>query len=463
MSRCLCLAFVVLSSAGCASHATQSIALYEHGDYAGAARAADSGLAAHPGDDALWGMRVRAAVALGDPDAVDKAYAAYAAQRGDLDKPLLRDLATATLGQALASPSAKLKLAAIAAIEEIEIQALADQVAERMGDDDDRVAAAAAVAIINGGYAQARHVAGDNMQSEDAEARRIAVDGVGKKVGRPALVDLEKSASDRDARVRRVAVYWLGQLKDADAVAIFAQRIKDEDDGVRAAAARAMAHLGIGDLAAYGKAAAADKSLAVRLAGVDLLLAAHATGELVALARDPEPLVAIEAAIAANANDLARDAVARALASPDAAIRAGAANTLVRALGKDGALAPARTLSADPELDVRLAAARVLVRAGDKAAAANVFAAALAADDAHDHAAQAAADLAALDDPRGLARLGELVRDPHRTPEQRAAAAAAHRSAHHVTPGLVAALADGNAVVRVQAAATLGALAKSRD
>src|SRR5512140_2591298 len=78
----------------CANHAQQAVALYETGDYAGAARAADSGLASHPGDEGLWQMRVRAALALGDAAGVAQAYAAYRGQlSGDDDKPLVRELA----------------------------------------------------------------------------------------------------------------------------------------------------------------------------------------------------------------------------------------------------------------------------------------------------------------------------------------------------------------------------------
>ena len=441
------LALTLSAAAGCANHAKPSITLYESGNYQAAAIAADEGLAAHPDDDALWGMRIRSALALGDGDAIVRAYTGYTAHRAELDKPLLKDLATATLAQALNSPSAKLELVAIEAIEDIEIQGLADAV----------------VAILHGGYAQAGQVAGDSLRSPDAEARRIAVEGVGKKVGRPAAADLEKAASDSDPRVRRAAVFWLGQIKDTDAVAIFAQRIKDEDDGVRAAAARALARVGIGDLGAYGKAAAADAALPVRIAAIDLLVAAHLDSDLGKLARDPDPILAVEASLALHDVGLARDAVQRAMASPDGSVRAGAANYLVRALGKDAALGPARQLAHDKELGVRLAAARVLAHAGDATEATKVFVAALGADDSRDHAAQAAADLAALGDARGAARLTELVRDPRRTPEQRAAAAAAHRSAHRVTPGLLAALADTNAIVRVEAAAALGALSKDRE
>jgi predicted Zn-dependent protease len=125
MSRTLLLVTVLTACAGRAKH---SVALYEAGDYAGASRAADEGLTQHPDDDGLWAMKVRAALALGDADAVAKAYAAYVEHRGSDDKELLRDLSTATLAQGLASPSAKLKVAAIDAIEDLELQALADQV-----------------------------------------------------------------------------------------------------------------------------------------------------------------------------------------------------------------------------------------------------------------------------------------------------------------------------------------------
>src|SRR5260370_5655688 len=101
---------VVFALAACASRAKPVVALYEAGDYAGAVREAERGLAAHPSDRDLWGMRIRAALALGDRDALATAYRAYRGHRGGDDRALLRDLAIATLGQALASPSARLKV-----------------------------------------------------------------------------------------------------------------------------------------------------------------------------------------------------------------------------------------------------------------------------------------------------------------------------------------------------------------
>jgi len=444
----------------CANHAQQAVALYETGDYAGAARAADSGLASHPGDEGLWQMRVRAALALGDAAGVAKAYAAYRDQlSGDDDKPLVRELAIATLGQALASPSVKLKIAAINAVEAAELQDLAEKVAERMTDDDDRVVAAAAIAVLHG-YPQAPQAAGEMLHSEDPEARRIAVDGIGKKVGKLAIADLEKAGEDPDARVRRTAIRWLGQLKDTDAIELLTKRLHDPDEAVRAASASALARVGIGNLPELAKLALRDRALAVRLAGIELLVAAHLVetqATLTALADDPDPIVAAEAAIARGGGEFAQKPIERAASSAEWTIRAGAANLAVRALGKQAALVIARKLAADPELPVRLAAARVLAHGGDRPAAAAIFVTALPDPD---HSLQAAIDLADQDDARGIQALEAAVRDPSHGPMARAAAAGAHHTAHRITPGLVAALADENGVVRVQAAAALAMLSR---
>ncbi|HEU0031109.1 MAG TPA: HEAT repeat domain-containing protein [Kofleriaceae bacterium] len=452
----LLLASGSVVGAGCMNRAGQSVSLYESGDYAGAARAADEGLAAHPKDSGLWQMRVRSALALGDGDGVAKAYAGYRAAAGEDDRELLRDLATATLGQALASPSVKLKLVAIEAVAAAELQALADQVAERMGDDDDRVAAAASAAVLRG-YPQAPQVASQMLRSDDPEARRLAVEGVGKKVGKLALVDLQKLAgSDPDARVRVAAIRWLGQLRDKEAVELLGRQLRHTDENVRAAAASALARIKTGDLVGFAGKALADRSLAVRLAGVELLEAANRPDELSKLVEDRDPMVAAEAAIALHRPELAAKALDRAATAEAWTIRAGAANMAVRAIGEDRAVALARKLVADPEVGVRLAAARVLAHGGDREAALAVFTAALTGDSA----LAAAIDLASLDDRRGAETLDKLVRDRGASADQRAAAASAHRAAHRVTPGLVAALADPSGLVRVEAAAAIVLTAK---
>jgi HEAT repeat protein len=446
----------LLLAAAC-GHAKQSITLYEKGDYAGSLRAADEGLSAYPDDNALWGMRIRAALALGDGAAVAKAYGDYTAKRGDDDHELLRDLSEATLWQALSAPSVKLKMRAIETAEDLEISSLEDDVAKQLGDDDERVQAAAAVAVLHG-FKQALEVADAMLHSENAEARRIALEGVAKKIKKLAIVDIENAANDSDAKVRAIAVRWLGAYKDKDAVEVCTKRLHDRDEGVRAAAVVALAQIGLGDTAAAAKVAIADRQVMVRLAGIRVLVMLGDQDKLVALAADPDRVVALAAAIEIKAThpDLVQTAVQRALLADDPAIRAGAVNQLVQALGKEAAVTAAKPLLADPEMAVRLAAARVLVHAGDKTDAMPVLEAGLAA-----HDLEATADLGALGDARALHALAELASDPKRTPDQRAAAVTAHGTAHHVTPALVAALADPSGIVRVEAAATLGTLAKN--
>jgi HEAT repeat protein len=438
---------VVLAFTACADRAKPSLARYEAGDYSGAAQEADRGLSAHPKDAGLWRMRIRSALALGDRDALVAAYRGYRAHRKNDDRALLRELAIATLTQALASPSARLKIDAIEAIEEVQIGELLEAVIQRLGDADERVATAAGVAVVHD-HPDAPQVVDAALRSDNVEARRIAVRGLGRKVGPIAAGELERAARDPEPRVRRAAVDGLGTIKDADGVAVLAQRLRDPDDATRAAAARALAKIGVGDLAAFAKVALADRVRDVRRAGVELYVAARANAELARLADDADPAIAIAAA---RTPESLRAAVRRAATAEDAEARALAAER-----ADDVALA--RQLAGDGDVGVRIAAARALARLGDRVAAASVLVAAASGTD--DHAIDAAAALAELGDARGLDALSALVADTKRAPESRAAAAAAHRRVRRATPGLVAALADPNALVRVAAAAACASLSR---
>lgn len=101
---------------------------------------------------------------------------------------------------------------------------------------------------------------------------------------------------------------------------------------------------------------------------------------------------------------------------------------------------------------MRLAAARLLLHLGQVERARQEMSAALAAPDAMLRL-DAAVDLARRDDPRAVAVMDRLARS--RSPEVRAAAIAAHAHPPRVTPGLVAALADPVAELRVAAAEKL--------
>jgi HEAT repeat protein len=358
-----------------------------------------------------------------------------------------------------------MKLVAIRAIASVEIEALADLVGERLGDDDDRVAATAAVATLRG-FGQAAGVATDMMTSEDPEARRIAVDGIAKKVGSAAIEDVRTAALDSDANVRMVAIRWLGTWQDAASSDVMLRNLTHPDAGVRAASVTALAQVGLAqnaapaDLLKLATKALGDPALAVRLAGVSVLVDAKATAELTKLVDDPHPLVAIEAAMGAKVS--AQSALDRAATHEQWTVRAGALNLVARA-DKDYAVTYANKLANDSELRVRLAAGRVLAAAWEREAATAIFVAAIATPTDDNADLGAAGDLARLHDERGTDALEAALRDTASAPERRIAAASAHLGARVVTPALVAALADPNGLVRVHAAATLAELVDDHE
>jgi HEAT repeat protein len=228
---------------GCASAPVrESVRRYESGDFAGSRAAAKAALARSESDDDAWGMKLRAELALGDAGAVMETYAAYQQRRGSDDAVLLRDVAQATLGQGLKSPAARVRMAAIVGVEAAEIEDLADAVMALLGDDNPQVAVTAALAVLSG-HPDAAKIAEIALKNDDPAVRRIAVNGVGKKVGMLAVADIRAAATDHDAGVRRIAVRWLGQLKDADSVDTLRGRLRDKDDGVRGAAATALAKI----------------------------------------------------------------------------------------------------------------------------------------------------------------------------------------------------------------------------
>ncbi|MEZ4368426.1 MAG: hypothetical protein R2939_19425 [Kofleriaceae bacterium] len=147
----------------------------------------------------------------------------------------------------------------------------------------------------------------------------------------------------------------------------------------------------------------------------------------------------------------------------DAATRAAAVIALGAILGDAAAATTAHGLLADPAPSVRRAAARVAAYGGtaaERADAVAVFAALMGDDDA-DLALTAAAELVALGDPRGADALSaRLVRQTDASSPRLRAAGLHLTVARIVTPGLVAALADPDARVRVAAAHALIALGR---
>ncbi len=465
--------------AACTSAATkQSVRLYEGGDYQAAAQAADRGIAADRDDDDAWQMRLRAALALGDADGVAGHYAAYQEARGGDDLELARELAQVTLGQALGSPSVAMRIAAIRAIEESELHDLADAVAQRMTDRDDRVVAAAAAAVLRG-YADAGTALDDMLRSEEPEARRLAIDGLGRKMATHAVAELAAAAGDPEPAVRQTALRHLAELRNAELTPTFQQALRDGADGVRAEAVSAFTQLArarrsLEAAHAALAAAAGDRALPVRLAAVRLAAALDDRAALSQLATDADFSVALAAAAAQKLDaTAARPLLERGLRAPGWPSRVATLNHLVALLGPALAQEQARAAALDPELAVRLAAARVLGQTGAKpeaiallASVVDPFAAAGPRSGVHAAAAapssrtiEAAVDLLHLGDPRGEASLSLLLRSGSSS-ELRASAASAHLLARKITPALLSALADPSGSVRLAAAIALAALAR---
>ena len=131
-------------------------------------------------------------------------------------------------------------------------------------------------------------------------------------------------------------------------------------------------------------------------------------------------------------------------------VRAASLNASQAVMKKDAWRRFAHMKLDDDDLRVRLAAARLL---DDDAAAIAIFTEALGNDDTR---LGAAIDLARLEDPRGLATLGELVVSPD--PATRRGAAAGYQQAHHLDGGLVPALADDDPLIRILAAGAILAM-----
>ncbi|MEZ4399680.1 MAG: HEAT repeat domain-containing protein [Kofleriaceae bacterium] len=456
-STCVAAVTAMAAATGCGPspsvrHAT---ALIDRGDYQAASQYTEAELAKQPDDVVLHRLRLRALLGTGDAASAVADYRAWrAAHGGTEDGPALRTMALTTVWQAVRSPSAALKVTAIRAVERLELEELATDVGRAMGDDDDQVVAAAAVAVLRA-FPQAPDAATQMLRSDDPAARAIAVEGIGRKVKGLAADDLRPLAGDPDPRVRAAVASYLGAIRDRADTARLLALAADANAEVRTAALRALAASDRGggrDLAARAQAGLADEALGPRLAAVALTARLGGAAALTPLFLHADPMVAATAAKAAKDRAAAAAALDRALASSEITIRAGAVNLLGAALANGEARARAAAATADPAPRVRLAAARALAYLGDRPGAIAALAPMLGADDLHDRA-DAAAELARADDPRGPAALIELGASTD--PTVRAAVVAAHLAAGLVGPGLWGALADPQAGTRLDAAIAL--------
>jgi len=448
---------VSLAACGPSAAAQHAQTLLDSGDYRSASTYAEGELVKHPDDAQLHRIRLRALLGLGDAPAAIADYRAWYRQRGSKDDgAALRTLAMTTIWQALTSPSVQLKVAAIRAVERLELEPLAQDVGRAMGDDNDLVAAAAAVAVLRA-FPQAPEVADQMLRSDDPAARAIAVEGIGRKARGFAADDLRPALSDPDPRVRAIAATTIGGFGDGRDTAKLLELTVDVSAEVRAAALRGLASGSRGrqpQLGTRARAALADESLGVRLAAVALIARVDGKDALRTLFADADPMVAITAAKGVGDRAAAVAVFDRALASNQIGVRAGAVNLLASALDRASATGRATTARTDASVTVQLAAARALAYLDQREPAIASFAtiAATEAGDAGDRAT-AAAELSRLGDARGAPVLVTLAASPD--PAVRRTVVMAHLAAGTITPGLWAALADDQPATRLDAATVL--------
>ncbi|MBT8492024.1 MAG: HEAT repeat domain-containing protein [Deltaproteobacteria bacterium] len=454
LSAVLFVAFA-FACGGTPPSAKRAESLLDQGDFGGAQEVADAELKRFPKHPTLWHVKIRASLGQGDTRGAVASYERWKEIREGLDdESALRTMARATLWQGLKVPSPEIRVAAIKAVERLEIESLALDVAKLMTSDDDSVAAAAAVAVLRS-HPQAPTVATNMMSSPDPRARAIVIDGLGRKIKALARDDITRGLSDKAPQVRLAAVGALAGLDSNDDTPALVAAVRSDRDGrVRARALRALNRGKRGlqvDLAAR---ALDDDYVGARLAAVEYL-EDHgddlSSGHLVKAAASADPLVRIRAAVALfkRGRGDGREVILTALEDKAWTTRAAAVNSVARAMPKKQALRLVGAALADRRTEVRLAAARALLALGGERMAIAELDKAL--DDAvARNRLDAAVDLSRLGKARGREVLAALAE--HRDPKVRSMAVPLQRFLPKPSRGLIRALGDDSARLRLVAA-----------
>ncbi len=426
------------------------------GDYEGAEKTAVFELKRYPKHPTLWRVRIQAAMGDRDNTRAAKLYGEWFKLRNKLhDRGTLRLMAMTMMWQGLRVPSVAVRTRTIQAIERLELEDLADDVSKLITHDDDRVAVAAAVALLKADRSAAR-VVGDSLRSDDMLARIIAINGIGRKVGAKARADIVAMLKDSKPAVRSAAVNVIGNFaSNEDTARLIAVAVGDTEGSVRATALRALRKGKRKGLLAAATAALNDKYLGARLAGVQLLahLGESSRPRLLALASGSDAFVALRAVTVLGARATDTGAVSKGLVNDSWEVRVAAINALSSpAFDKAARTSQAAKLLGDKRVDVRIAAARALLDTSLRAKAIETLAAAIGDND-DSVRLQAARNLVGAKDPRGLQTLVALLKSA--SASTRSSAISAHIFAKTISLGLVAALADESAELRIKTAEAL--------
>lgn len=451
----LVTALLLVACGSPAGRAADGRTLLSRGDYAGAERAADDGLARSPDDRALWHLKLEAVAGRGEHARAVELYRQWHQLRRHYDEEAIRILARGVLRAAATDPAASVRGRAVGAMRRARGGGFDDALEARLGDPDPVVRAAAAAARYRHSE-RARGLARQIAVSSEPRARAVALAALAEAGGARAL--LEDALADVDPEVRRAAVRGLAALGDGDDTPRLIEiAIRDGDGTVRAETLVAITYGGRRDgLLAAGVAALADDYLGARLAAVAILARSGEPGlvRLRQVARSTDAYIALRATVALHKAgvNVDTDAVERALGHRLWNVRAAGLNAVAEVAPREVALDLIGRGLVDEREEVRLGAARVLARLGEHGRAAQTFYSALESP-RDPPRLQAAIALYRMGDDGGLKALAALLRSPR--PATRAAAAMLYGQTEQITLPLVGALADVDVGVRLAAAETL--------
>jgi len=384
---------------------------------------------------------------------VTKAIAAYE-RIGGRDDRRVRQAAERLVADALCSRDPAERVRAARLIADVADPTLDRLLPPLLVDADARVRAFAAVALASQADA-AREVLVASVNGADAEARRIALDGLAS-LPDPAAV-LRALATDTDIAVRAQVAGTIGGWKPTGATEravaeqLLRQLAADVDAGVRASALRAAGAFGSRALLPDVEGRLEDPALGVRLAALSALTRLdRSSPRLALLGSAPDRLLALRAAVQLHRlgrEALALTAIRDAAGDRRAEVRSAAMNAAGE-LGEAG-VPLAQPRLRDPDLGVRLDAARALVHAGHPELALPSLVSALDTPLSLD----AADELARLGDARGRDRLESTALSGD--PQARAHALSLLAPLPHSFATLTHALTDGDRSVRLTAAEAL--------
>ena len=274
------------------------------------------------------------------------------------------------LAEQLVHPSARVRLATIAAIRRTGRRDLERELTDVARTDDDPMLRAAAFDTLRalgyrGAVESARAGLADSHEAVRAEALHCLGD-----LGDPSVAaELEGSTADADPGVRAAAARALGRILGARATPTLTRLLTDPAPAVRAAAADAAAEAKLDGLLPALEPLLADGDDRVRVAGARALGALGGPGAVEPLVRgldgaSPTLRDAITGAVARLDPDAARRLLAGRLEDPDPMERAAAIRALAR-LGGGRAETLAEESLADPAAAVRAAAIDAVVTLGD--------------------------------------------------------------------------------------------------